>query len=1411
MASKGNFLPPFSTAYDDKEDWDCYVERFELFLTANGIDLSADDSTSQVVAIFLHSLGAHYYGVIRDLVAPAKPKSKSYSDLHSLMRKHLKAPPIVVAERRKLIKRDQGPSEAIADYVVALKHLSLHCNYGEKLDENLRDRFVSGLRSENTSLKLMERARDKPDLSFNEAVDFALARETTVNEAKGIRGDMSGATKTGINAVRDKSGEYRSRHPSTNSGKKCYRCGRGSHCPDQCWFKDTECFKCHKKGHISKRCNSKATSKQRQSSRYQESEDQDQEKRRDKHWNNSKKKRHDDRQKYKHSKTKSVHKVNQDQYTSDSDEDYTVLRVSNRSNSNRSSAIMVPMCIEKQIIDMELDTGSGVSMIPYTMYQRRFKHLDMNKSSRVFTSVTGEIIKPVGKVRVHVTYEDQRAELCLYIVDTKHSLLGRDWLQVIRLNWRAIDFTGTESDGVTVVEKVKSMEHLNQILEKHSTLFSHELGKMKHIKAKIAVQENAQPVTSKPYKVPYALRPQVERELTRLQNCGVLTPVTHSQWSTSILAVPKSDGSVRICGNYKTTVNPVLKPIAPPNINVEDIFANLSGGVKFSKLDLAHAYNQMELDEESKQYLTISTHKGLFQQNRLVFGITTAPAIWQNTIEQVLQGLAGVQVYLDDILVTGHSEQEHLENLERVLTRLEGYGLKLKNSKCEFMRTSVEYLGHVIDKEGVHKATSKVDQILDMPIPRDVTSLRSFLGMLNYYRRFIPNLAAAITPLTALLEKSHKSFQWSSEADKAFRKAKQLLQDSGFLVHFDPELPVTIATDASPTGIGAVLSHIMPNGEERPVQFASRSLTKAERGYPQIEREALAIVYAMKKFHMFIYGRRFILITDNKPLTAIFGPKTGLPVLAAERMQRWAMFMAGFNYEIQYRNSKENANADCLSRLPCQSVSDSGEPMVSHLFHVDILPCSHEQIRNKTKKDLILSKVIRYSLDGWPSKLPETEDELKAYFHRRNEITYEQGVLMWGARIIVPEKCRRSVLEEVHSGHIGIVKMKAVARSYVWWPKMDAEIEKCAKSCVPCQKIQNQPALAPLHPWIPASKPWERIHVDFAGPFEGHTYLVVVDAFSKWPEVFIMPTVTSERTIDILRSLFSRNGLPQILVSDNGGQFTSAEFQKFTSDNGINHKFSAPYHPSTNGQAERFVQSLKQGLRAARQDNCSAQTKLSRFLLAYRNAAHAVTGESPAMLFMRRTLRTRLDSLRPDVNRRVKEQLHQQIQHRYKRALDRHLSVGEQVWIRNYIGKEKWVAGVVVEKQGPVNYTVSVLETGSVWTRHIEQLRTNFTSPDEYEISPESPKLTEVRAQGQPCSTPHPNFNGTETHEPVRKPEKKLSGDMHIENTQLTRLTGEMNPQMMGTSSPDGTTQISSPVKLRRSNRVRKAPDKLDL
>ena len=494
--------------------------------------------------------------------------------------------------------------------------------------------------------------------------------------------------------------------------------------------------------------------------------------------------------------------------------------------------------------------------------------------------------------------------------------------------------------------------------------------------------------------------------------------------------------------------------------------------------------------------------------------------------------------------------------------------------KAFFLAKSVTYLGHRIDAEGQHLLADKLEAVREAPVSRNVSELRSFLGLLNYYRDFLPNLATVLHPPNKLLQTKRK-WKWSSECNSAFQEAKKLLTTSYILAHYDAKLPIRLAADASAYGIGAVISHVMPNGEEKPVAFASKTLTSSDQNYAQIEKEALDLVFGVKKFHQYLYGRKFTLLTDHRPLTTILGPKKGIPPIAAARLQRWAVQLAAYSYEIEFKSTNDHCNADVLSHLP--------------------------------RQDAIVSKVLQYTRKGWPNTIT---DSLKPFSHRKNELTIEGECLLWGTRVIIPSKLRETVLKELHQGHPGVTSMKATARSHLWGPGLDKDLEKVARSCLSCQAVKQAPAAAPLHPWVWPSRPWERVHVDFAGPFLGEIFFLAIDAHSKWGEVYPMVHTSSSKTIELLRHLFASYGLPEQLVSDNGPQFTSEEFKWFMKGNGIRHIRCAPYHPASNGLAGRLVRSFKEAMKAAKHDGLSLNHSLENFLFTYRTIPHATTHQS---------------------------------------------------------------------------------------------------------------------------------------------------------------------------------------------------------
>lgn len=368
--------------------------------------------------------------------------------------------------------------------------------------------------------------------------------------------------------------------------------------------------------------------------------------------------------------------------------------------------------------------------------------------------------------------------------------------------------------------------------------------------------------------------------------------------------------------------------------------------------------------------------------------------------------------------------------------------------------------------------------------------------------------------------------------------------------------------------------------------------------FTQIDREGLCLVWGVKKFNQYLYGRRFTLITDHQPLVTIFNPKKSIPAMTAARLQRWTLFLGGHDYVIEYKGTLHHGNADGLSRLPCEPGDHaSADPAeMFHLAHVENLPVTSVQIKQETSRDPTMPKVFELTVKGWPAKdsvgLPE-------YFKRREQLSLCHVCIMWGTRIVVPPKLRSNVLEALHEGHMGVVKMKSLVRSYIWWPGIDHQIGEMAKSCSGCQQTQKLPAPAPVHRWEWPTAPWQRIHVDYAGPFLDRMFLVMVDAYSKWPDVFMVKSATTTKTVKVLRTLFARTGLPERLVSDNGSQFTSDEFPSFIGRNGIKHTTVVPYHPATNGLAERFVQSFKQSMKTMSNCHMSLQEKMAKFLHAY--------------------------------------------------------------------------------------------------------------------------------------------------------------------------------------------------------------------
>ncbi|XP_037930007.1 uncharacterized protein K02A2.6-like [Teleopsis dalmanni] len=864
-------------------------------------------------------------------------------------------------------------------------------------------------------------------------------------------------------------------------------------------------------------------------------------------------------------------------------------------------------------------------------------------------------------------------------------------------------------------EEVKKCEVCGEELRNQfAKLFDSKLGCFTKGQVKLSVKAGSVPKFFKPRPVPLAIKDKVEKQIKDLVNMDVLEPIEFSEWATPIVPVLKKNGQVRICGDFKVTVNPVLIVDKYPLPRIEELFAKLQGGDEFTKLDLTMAYQQMELDEDSRKLTTISTTKGLFQYKRLVYGLASAPAIFQKIMENLLLKIEGVVVFIDDILITAGNRVEHVKRVKQVLSVLQDAGFSLSLEKCNFFCKKVEYLGHIIDKEGLHTNPEKIKMIKDIAYPKNLKELQAFLGMINFYRRFLPNLANIASPLYDLM-KGDSQFVWTNECSKAIDKLKNLVIADKCLTHFNPEFGTKLTVDASPIGVGAVLSQVAPDGVEKPIEFASRILKPVERKYSQLDREAVAILFGVTKFHQYLYGRKFILVTDNKPLQYIFNPKKGIPQMAANRLQRIALALSGYNFQVEHIRSTQNV-ADYFSRFPskiyCENKWLESDVYFNYVKESNKIQLDLELVKKETEKDKVLQKVKEYILKGWPSKC--TDVDMEQYFRKKNELSYEQNCVFWAYRIVIPKSLQHRVVELLHSSHMGIVKMKSRARECSWWPKQTNDLEIAVKGCEPCLKTRADPPKQELKVWKWPDKPWSRVHIDFFGPCFKRWCLIIIDAHTKWIECIDMGrNTTSKAVIEKLQDVFARFGLPHELVSDNGTAFVSNEFKIYLKNCGIKHFTTPVGYPATNGQAENAVKTVKNALKRSllNVDSGHFNVVLNKFLFDYRNTKHCSTGIAPATLMFGRQLRTKLDLFNPhrkveinvNVNKIVEES--QNKQKKYYGSRNNRFKENEAVMVKDYSipGRVSWAKGYVSKKLGRQIYIVKT-ENGKNWKRHANQM-----------------------------------------------------------------------------------------------------------
>ena len=776
-----------------------------------------------------------------------------------------------------------------------------------------------------------------------------------------------------------------------------------------------------------------------------------------------------------------------------------------------------------------------------------------------------------------------------------------------------------------------------------------DLGKTDRLRHSIHTGD-AGPVRQAVRRVPPQRREEVRKLLSEMLERGVVEPST-SPWASPIVLVRKKDGSTRFCIDYRK-LNDVTRKDAYPLPRIDATLDTLHGSQWFSTLDLLSGYWQVEVDEADRQKTAFCTPEGLFQFKVMPFGLCNAPATFQRLMDLVLAGLqwSDCLVYIDDVIVLGRTFDEHLRNLRSVLQRLRESGLRLNQSKCSFFQKEVKYLGHIISRDGVATDPSKTEKVTTWPTPTSVRETQQFLGFAGYYRRFVKDFAQIARSLHRLTERP-TNFVWTAECQDAFDELRRCLTTAPILAYPDFSRQFVLDTDASDTGIGAVLSQVDGDGQERVVAYGSRLLTKPERRYCVTRRELLAVVTFTKQYRAYLTGRRFLLRTDHGSLTWLRNFKEPEGQLA-----RWLERLQELDFEIVHRRGKKHTNADALSRLPCRQCGrDTHDSLVPAIVAVATLRSpqgnASEELRDAQLVDPVLGPLLR----GKEAGRKPSADELGSVSRssRRLLQIWDQLMIVHGGvlgrryetpegsstilQTIVPEALRKEVLADLHEGalggHLGADKTLARLKERFYWPGHFNDVRDWCRNCGTCasRKSPVPKGRAPLKS-VETGYPMQLVAMDIVGPFPespaGNTHiLVVADYFTRWTEAYPIP---NQEATTVARKLtdefFFRFSPSEQLHSDQGRNFESDVIAEVCRLLGVVKTRTTPYHPQSDGLVERFNRTLLDMLAtAARERPFDWENQLRRLCLAYNTSTHPTTGETPFFLMFGRQVRMPID------------------------------------------------------------------------------------------------------------------------------------------------------------------------------------------
>lgn len=674
----------------------------------------------------------------------------------------------------------------------------------------------------------------------------------------------------------------------------------------------------------------------------------------------------------------------------------------------------IKICINNVPTVAEVDTGCPIVLIGAQLYRQHFSNIHLKHLTRNLVDASGNQLGTLGCFKATVATSSRSTPADVVVQATnRHTLIGTQALDNLFPNWRkpfeVNSIKNDEDVGVNIKNKFKN------IVDKNFQT------PIKNFIVDLHLKENFVPIFAKARDIPYRLQDTAYRLLDDLVTKGIIAPIKSSEplaWASPIVLVKKQNGTYRLCIDPKHTLNPNLVEDHYPLPTIDDLLVHVGGHKFYSVIDMTGAFQQLKLSAKSSKLVTISTPFGAYEFRRLPFGIKTASAVFQRVIGEILSPFPWAKAYIDDIIVFADSEQEMAQRLDILFLKLSEFNVKINIEKSTFFKQEITYLGNIISKSGIKPSPDRVKDILAAEPPKNVKELQTFLGIAGHLRKFAPRFSPVLSPLFELLKKD-VSYQWGVSQNESFEKVKILIEKSGFLIHYNSKKDAIICTDASDDGISAVLCHEI-DGELRPIYFKSRKLLSAEKNYPILHRELLAVVYGMEEFYKYIFGKQVILFTDHKPLIPIITKGLNLATVA-NRVQRYLLRLSIFDIKPYYKPGKFNALADFPSRFPSSfstpSQADEEEEKFATTINSieDRQPLNLQKIREHTICDPILSKLIKHRENLDLNK----HTELKVFASVLDNLYIGNDLITCDGRIVIPTSLQSRILDILHNDHIG--------------------------------------------------------------------------------------------------------------------------------------------------------------------------------------------------------------------------------------------------------------------------------------------------------------------------------------------------------------------------------------------------------